>query len=141
MGDRNLAEITALTSAAKKAYAMAHITNPREEIDVAELHEISAYHELMEYEALGFCDKGEGASLIEKDITTVNGTLPVNPSGGTLSSNPVSASGLIRVCEAALQVMGKANQRQIEGVKIALAHATSGFAAQDNGVFILGKEV
>lgn len=136
MGDRDLTQMTSLSLAAESAYAMAGIRNPKEEIAVAELHDISAYHELMEYEALGFCGKGEGASLIEKGITNINGALPVNPSGGTLSSNPIFASGSVRVIEAALQVMGKAEKRQVNA-KTALAQASSGFAGQNNSVFIL----
>jgi acetyl-CoA C-acetyltransferase len=139
MGDRELSQMTSLIIAARRAYSMAGIENP-EQLDVAELHDISAYHELMEYEALGFCGPGDGAMLAEKRITTMNGSLPVNPSGGVLSSNPVFASGLVRVVEAALQVTGKAGDRQAGEVKTALACAVSGFAGQISSVFILGRD-
>ncbi|MDO8491850.1 MAG: thiolase family protein [Dehalococcoidia bacterium] len=140
IGDRELSGIPSLVSAARRAYGMAGITDPVAQLDVAELHDITSYHELMEYEALGFCGPGEGATLVKKGITGMNGTLPVNPSGGVLSSNPVFASGLARAAEAALQVMGKAEGRQVHGVKTALAQAVSGFAGQISSVFILGKE-
>ena len=54
------------------------------------------------------------------------GTLPVNPSGGVLSSNPIGASGLLRFAESALQVMGKAGAHQVDGARVALGHAYGG---------------
>lgn len=140
MGDRPLEQLTSLKIAANQAYAMAQIEKPAKEIDVAEIHDITAYHELMAYEALGFCSEGEGADFMLSGFTKRSGTLPVNPSGGALSSNPVFATGLVRVAEAALQVMGRAGERQVPDVERALAHATHGFASQGNSVFILGKE-
>ena len=139
MGDRDLSRLDSLSIAGTQAYNMAGIKSPKE-IDVAELHDTSAYHELMEYEALGFCGPGEGAAFVQKGITSMSGSLPVNPSGGVLSSNPVFASGLVRVIEASLQVMGEAGDRQVGGAKTALAHATSGFAGQISSVFIIGKD-
>lgn len=139
LGDKDLAELGSLALAAKKAYRMAGITNPLEQLDVAEVHDISSFHELMEYEALGFCKSGDGGRLIEQDITSMKGMLPVNPSGGALSSHPYTAVGLIRVAEAALQVMGRAGEHQVPGVEIALAHGASGMCCQSNCVLILGK--
>lgn len=139
LGDKDLAELGSLALAAKKAYGMAGIANPLEQLDVAEVHDISSFHELMGYEALGFCESGDGGRLIEQDITSMKGVLPVNPSGGALSSHPYTAVGLIRVAEAALQVMGRAGEHQVPGVEIALAHGASGMCCQSNCVFILGK--
>lgn len=139
LGERDLADSTSLRIAAKRAYEMAGISNPLEEIDVAEISDFSAYHELIAYEALGFCDNGKAASLIREGVTEITGKLPVNPSGGLLSSNPFTAAGLFRVCEAYLQVVGKANGHQVPTVGKALAHGSTGFCAQGNSVFILGK--
>jgi acetyl-CoA C-acetyltransferase len=139
MGERDLSVITSLQRAAESAYNLAGIKDPIAEIDIAEIHDVTAYHELMAYEALKFCGPGKGGCLALEGTTSSTGNLPVNPSGGTLSSNPYFATGLVRATEAALQVMGRADGRQIKGVKVALAQATSGFAGQSNSVFILSK--
>ena len=109
------------------------------EIDVAELYDITSFHELMEYEALGFCKAGEGGKFIDSGTTYSGMELPVNPSGGMLSSNPYIAVGLYRVAEAALQVSGKAGKRQVPNAKTALAHGMSGMCGQSNCVVILGN--
>ena len=137
-GDRDLID-GVLSKAAKKAYSMAGITNPIKELDVAEICEPYSFQELLWYEQLGLCGKGEGGKLIDSGVTAMSGKLPVNPSGGVLATNPYVARGLIRIIEAALQVMGKADKRQVPGVKTALAHSTHGFAGQHHSVIILGK--
>jgi acetyl-CoA C-acetyltransferase len=137
MGDKDLSRLSSLTQAARKAYAAARIRNPIKEIDVAELYDVTSYHELMEYEALGFCKEGQGGELIDRGVTSMGGELPVNPSGGMLSSNPYTAVGLFRVAEAALQVTGQAGRRQVPGAKLALAHGMSGICGQSNCVTIL----
>jgi acetyl-CoA C-acetyltransferase len=138
IGDRNLLD-GALERAGKKAYSMAGISRPLEEIDVAEVCEPYSFQELLWYEQLGFCGQGEGGKLIDKGITSLNGELPVNLSGGVLAANPYAARGLIRIAEAALQVMAKAEKRQIPGVRRALAHSTHGLAGQHHSVVILGE--
>ena len=137
MGDKDLSRLPSLGQAAKKAYAMAGIRNPLKEIDVAELYDVTSYHELMEYEALGFCKEGDGGKLIDSGTTSMDGELPVNPSGGMLSSNPYISVGLFRVAEAALQVSNRAEGRQVPGTKTALAHGMSGICGQSNSVVIL----
>jgi acetyl-CoA C-acetyltransferase len=139
MGDRDLSRLSSLGQAAKKAYSMAGIGDPFKEIDVAELYDVTSYHELMEYEALGFCREGEAGRLIDSGATAMGGELPVNPSGGMLSSNPYVAVGLLRVAEAALQVTNRAHNRQVPGAKTALAHGLSGICGQSNTVVILGN--
>ncbi len=139
LGDKDLWTLPSLELAARKAYAMAGIQNPVNDIDVAEIYDITSFHELMEYEALGFCKRGEGGKFIDSGAPFVDGALPVNPSGGALSSNPYTAVGLFRVAEAALQVSGRAGSRQLPDVKVALAHGMSGLCGQSNHVIILGK--
>jgi acetyl-CoA C-acetyltransferase len=112
-----------LSMLARRVYRLAKIDDPMRQIDVAELYNPFTIQEILEYEALGFCEKGKGAELVRNGLTAMDGQLPVCPSGGVLSNNPIGASGLIRVAEAALQVMGKADQRQVPDVKTALAHA------------------
>ena len=83
-------------------------------------------YEPMWLENLGFAAPGEGWRLTEAGETALGGRLPVNPSGGVLSSNPIGASGLLRFAEAALQVMGKAGAHQVPGARTALGHAYGG---------------
>lgn len=141
LGDRDLAEALSLRLAAQKAYNMAGIKNPRKEIDLIELCEFYSYQELLWLEEMGFCGRGEAGKMVEKGITQVNGELPVNPSGGVLSGNPVTVAGAIRVAEAALQLMGKAGKHQIDGARRALAQGHCGPCGQAQCVIILEKGV
>ena len=141
LGDRDLAEVASLTAAAKKAYQMAGITHPRKEIDLVELSDYYSYQELLWLEGMGFCKRGEGGKMLEKGITAMDGELPVNPSGGILSGNPVTVAGTIRVAEAALQLMGRAGQRQVDGAERALAQGHCGPCGQGQCVVILEKGV
>ena len=140
LGHRNMIDLVGLEGAARAAYKMANISDPINEIDVAEVYDAFSVHELMSYEALKFCAKGEGGSLIDTGETEMNGAIPVNPSGGVLSSNPTMANGLIRVAEIALQIMGKAGKRQIPDAKIGLANGMNGICSQGNIVLIFGGE-
>ena len=138
LGDRDLARPVALSEAAKKAYAMAGIRKPLDEIDVAEVLEPYSYMEPLWLEGLGFCASGEGGKQIGRGITTMGGKLPVNPSGGALSSNPILVGGLARLIEAALQVRGEAGARQVKKVDTALAHGFNGPCGQSHCVWIVG---
>ncbi|MCQ3951653.1 MAG: hypothetical protein DPW14_17780, partial [Planctomycetes bacterium] len=107
------------------------IQNPFKEIDVAEIYEPVSYVELAWYEALGFCAEGQSGKLIESGATQIGGELPVNPSGGVLCANPVGATGVIRVAEAAKQLHGKAGAYQVDGVKQALVTGYGVYAWSD----------
>jgi len=139
LGDRDLGEAASLELAAKKAYSMAGISNPRKEIDLVELSEFYSYQELLWLEAMGFCQRGEAGKMTEQGITALAGELPVNPSGGVLSGNPVTVAGAIRVAEAALQLMGRAGDHQVEGAKRALAQGHCGPCGQAQCVLILER--
>ena len=110
---------------------MPGIDDPLRDLDVAEIYEPATYAELAMYECLGFCEKGGGGRFIDAGAPELDGALPVNPSGGVLSANPVGATALIRVAEAALQVMGEAGEHQIDGVRTALATGYGGNAWTD----------
>ena len=125
---------------AKDIYDQAGITNPYKEIDCAEIYVPFSWYEPMWLENLGFCDLGEGWKLTDKDATTIDGEIPFNMSGGVMSSNPIGASGMIRFGEAALQVMGKANDHQVEDAKVAMGHAYGG-AAQFFAMWIVSSSL
>jgi acetyl-CoA C-acetyltransferase len=140
LGDRDLFDVSALSEAAKKAYSMAGISDPKGGIDLVELYDAFSYMEPMWLEGLGFCAPGEGGKLTESGKTARGGELPVNASGGCLSGNPILVAGLNRIIEAALQIRGDAGEHQVDGVKTALAHGINGPCGQSHCVWVLGGE-
>jgi acetyl-CoA C-acetyltransferase len=111
---------------ARALWRSAGITRPIDEIDMAEIYVPFSWFEPMWLENLGFAAQGEGWKLTEAGETEIGGKIPVNASGGVLSSNPIGASGLLRFAESALQVMGKAGEHQVDGARTALGHAYGG---------------
>ena len=124
---------------AKDVYAQAGITNPRKELDMAEVYVPFSWYEPMWMENLGFAEEGQGWRLTVEGATAIDGDMPINCSGGVLSSNPIGASGMIRFAEAASQVRGTAGDYQIEGAKKALGHAY-GAAHQFYAMWGVGSE-
>ncbi|SEF34589.1 acetyl-CoA C-acetyltransferase [Amycolatopsis pretoriensis] len=112
--------------AAAALWAEAGIEDPLSEVDVAEIYVPFSWFEPMWLENLGFAPEGEGWKVTEAGETAIGGQLPVNPSGGVLSSNPIGASGMLRFSEAAKQVMGRAGDYQVDGARIAVGHAYGG---------------
>jgi acetyl-CoA C-acetyltransferase len=111
---------------AKDVYAKAGITDPRREIDCAEIYVPFSWFEPMWMENLGFAPVGSGWKMTYEGATALGGDLPVNMSGGVLSSNPIGASGMLRFAEAAMQVRGQAGEHQVDGARTALGHAYGG---------------
>jgi acetyl-CoA C-acetyltransferase len=126
---------------AKDVYSQAGITNPRKELDMAEVYVPFSWYEPMWLESLGFADVGEGWKLSDSGATSLDqgGDIPWNCSGGVLSTNPIGASGMIRFAEAALQVRGMAGARQVPGAKKALGHAYGG-GAQFFSMWVVGSD-
>ncbi len=124
---------------AADVFCQAGISNPRQEIDVAEIYVPFSWYEPMWLENLGFAAEHEGWKLVLDGVTALDGELPVNPSGGVLSSNPVGASGMLRFAEAALQVRGEAGEHQIDGARRALGHAFGG-GSQFFAMWVVGSE-
>jgi acetyl-CoA C-acetyltransferase len=139
LGDRDLADCDSLVAAAQKAYRMAGISQPRREIHTAEISAEYSYQELLWTEGLGFCGRGEGGKLIDSGVTAMNGSLPVNPSGGTLAGNPIQVAGTARVAEAFLQLREEAGNRQVNNARTALAQGFYGPCGQSQCVIILGN--
>ena len=124
---------------ANDVFGQAGIVNRREEIDVAEIYVPFSWYEPMWLESLGFADEGKGWMLVEDGSTQMDGDLPINPSGGVLSTNPIGASGMIRFAEAAMQVRGQAGEHQIDGARKALGHAYGG-GAQFFAMWVVGAD-
>ncbi len=90
-------------------------------------------------DSLWFCDKGGAPKLIRSGVTNMDGVLPINPSGGVIATNPIGATALIRVGEAAWQIMGRAGDRQVPRVKKALVTGFGGCSWTD--LFVLGADL
>jgi acetyl-CoA C-acetyltransferase len=127
-GGRNMVNPAASSMCVADLWRKADVLDPRSEIDMAEIYVPFSWYEPMWLESLGFADKGEGWRLVEDGTTALDGSLPVNCSGGVLSSNPIGASGMVRFAEAALQVRGMAGEHQVPGATRALGHAYGGGA-------------
>ena len=124
---------------AADVYAQAGITDPRRDIDVAEVYVPFSWYEAMWLENLGFAEEGKGWTLVEDGATQMDGDIPWNPSGGVLSSNPIGASGMIRFAEAAMQVRGQAGEHQIDGARVGLGHAYGG-GSQFFAMWVVGAD-
>lgn len=125
--------------AAAALWRAAGIGDPLSEVDVAELYVPFSWFEPMWLENLGFAAEGAGWKLTEAGETALGGRLPVNPSGGVLSSNPIGASGMLRFAEAASQVRGAAGEHQVDGARLALGHAYGG-GSQFFSMWVVGAE-
>ena len=139
-GGRNMVSPAASEQCADDVFAQAGIHDRRAEIDAVEMYVPFSWYEPMWLESLGFAEKGKGWQLVESGATKLDGgDLPVNCSGGVLSSNAIGASGMIRFAEAALQVMGEAGEHQVDGARTAFGHAYGG-GAQYFAMWIVSKD-
>ena len=111
---------------AKAVYKKAGITDPRRQIDCAELYVPFSWFEPMWLEGHLICEEGEGWRMVDSGATEIGGDFPVNMSGGVLCSNAIGASGMLRLLEAANQVRGTAGDYQVEGARVALGQAYGG---------------
>ena len=125
---------------AKHVYDKAGITDPWNQIDTAEIYVPFSWFEAMWLENLGFCELSEGWKIVDRGEQKFGAHLPINPSGGVLCTNPIGASGMLRLGEAALQVMGRAGAHQVDGAKTALGHAYGG-GAQYFAMWVVGNEL
>jgi len=126
--------------AAQKLYERNGIKDPRKEIDLFEMYDPSSWWGLDWLREFLLLENDEHIKMVENDDITMNGSFPVNPSGGVIASNPIGATAMIRVAEAALQIMGEAGDHQVnKPVNQAMA---SGFGGTMWTVlFLLTKEV
>jgi acetyl-CoA acyltransferase len=134
--DRHMCRLAAL-----KAYDQAGI-GPND-ISVAEVHDASAFAEIIQTENLGFCEIGQGGWLAEHGETALGGRIPVNPSGGLESKgHPIGATGLAQIYELSQQLRGNAGARQVAGARFAIAENGGGFQGVEEAsavITILGQ--
>ena len=118
---RKLVGADMAAAAAAKVYAAAGI-GP-EDVDVVELHDCFTANELITYEALGLTPEGTAEKFILDGDNTYGGRVVTNPSGGLLSKgHPLGATGLAQCAELTWQLRGQADQRQVDGARLALQH-------------------
>lgn len=127
--------------AADKAYSEAGV-GPHD-MSVAEVHDASAFAEIVQIENLRFCEIGQGGWLSERGDTALGGRIPVNPSGGLESKgHPIGATGLGQIYELVQQLRGEAGARQVADARLAIAENGGGFIGVEEAaavVTILGR--
>ena len=121
---------------AHRAYEVADIEPA--DIDLAEVHDATAYAEIQQVENLGLCPIGQGGAYAEAGHTRLGGRTPVNPSGGLVSKgHPVGATGLAQIHELVVQLRGEAGPRQVEKARIAVAENGGGFLDVEEGATVV----
>lgn len=121
----DICTIESTVNAARAAYKMAGVT-PKD-IDFAEVHDCFTINEIISSEDLGFFKKGEGGKAVEEGLTSLDGEIPINPSGGLKAKgHPVGATGVAQAVEAVIQLRGKAGKRQVKDAEIGLTHNIGG---------------
>lgn len=133
MGDRmgrhlttDHADAHALAESFRRSYRMAGITDPQTQVDVAELYAPFSNTEFHSIEAAGLAGMGESVARLRDGEYNVGGRIPVNPSGGTLCTNAIAVTAMMRVAEVALQVWGRAGDAQVPGAKLGIASGNGG---------------
>ncbi|MFM0011743.1 thiolase family protein [Paraburkholderia sediminicola] len=120
------ADAFALSRAFDRAYQMAGITDPRTQIDVAELYSPFSNTEFHAIDAAHLCERGESVQLMREGYFELGGKVPVNPSGGTLCTNAIAVTAMVRAAEVALQVWGRAGGHQAAGARRGVASGNGG---------------
>lgn len=136
----DFADSDILALAAREAYRQAGIADPVKEVQVAEIYAPFSICELSMVEALGFCRKGHSGRLNREGFFDMEGEIAVNPSGGTLCANAIAITALARICDGALQIMGKAPPGMlVKGARNVICTGEGG-SFQFHGVVILGDD-
>lgn len=142
--DRSAAEVDRHIThlAARRAYERAGV-GP-DDMSVAEVHDATAFAEIVQTENLGFCAFGEGGVIAERGDTRLGGRIPVNPSGGLgCKGHPIGATGLAQIHELVVQLRGEAGARQVEGARMGIAENGGGFMGVEEAaacITILSRE-
>ncbi len=137
----NLASLTEwvpLKRAAKEAWRTAKIT--KDDVDIAEVHDCFTISEIMEYEGLGFCEKGKGGPFIEEGEPYIGGKVAVNPSGGIMGcGHPLGATSIYHTVEILKQFRGDVDKgRYVKDAEIGIQHSLSG-AANQHSIIVYGR--
>ncbi|UCB50557.1 MAG: thiolase family protein [Deltaproteobacteria bacterium] len=137
----NFGQAPVMRAAAKDAYRMAGITDPLNQIDVAQVQDGFTWLELLTYEMLSFCSEGEGGKLIDEGVTEMGGALPVNPGGGCIGhGHAYGGIGMFDMAEVVKQIRGEAGGYQVKPVPTTgLVETMGGSGMCVSTVFILER--
>ena len=124
--DTDFADFSELKLAAHECYRQAGISDPMRQIQAVEIYDPFSSFQFPQLESLGFCASGTAQRLSDEGAFDMDGALAVNPSGGTLCTNPIGVTGLVRAAEAARQVMGRSAAMQVKDVHNVVATAIGG---------------
>jgi acetyl-CoA acetyltransferase len=139
----SMVQLPSLRAARRDAYDEADITDARAEIDMAEIYDPVAPMEILSYEALGFCEDGEGAKLLRDGVTDADGDLPVNRSGGAVVTNPLNSGGLYRTAMAMSALREDNDGITVPDSQRAVVTGSDqmlGSRGRTDGVLVLGME-
>jgi acetyl-CoA C-acetyltransferase len=120
------ADAHALKESFARSYKMAGISNPQQEVQVAELYAPFSNTEFHAIEAAGLAELGESVAQVRDGRFSLGGEIPVNPSGGVLCTNAIAVTAMVRVIEVAQQVRGKAGAHQVKGARVGIASGNGG---------------
>ena len=122
MSDRaSLSELKGTQTAARSAYKMAGIE--ANDVDIAEVHDCFTIAEILAMEDLGFYEKGTAGPAVLDQQTYIGGKIPINVDGGLKSKgHPLGATGISQAVELRKQLLGEANDRQVDGASVGLSH-------------------
>ncbi|HEX9717395.1 MAG TPA: acetyl-CoA acetyltransferase, partial [Actinomycetota bacterium] len=138
---RSWGEADFVRQAAERAYAMAGLDDPAEEVDLAEVDDVYAFKELQHLEALGLATPEDLAGMIEEGELEAEGDFPVNVSGGSLGQgNLFEANGLARLLECVEQLRGEAGERQVDQAYLAVAQSWRGVPTTSGAVVVLAND-
>lgn len=138
---RSWGEADFVRHAAERAYTMAGLEDPAEEIDLAEVDDVYAFKELQHLEALGLGTAEDLAGMLEDGELETDGDLPVNVSGGSLGQgNLFEANGLARLLECVEQLRGEAGERQVDEAYLAVAQSWRGVPTTSGAVVVLAND-
>lgn len=124
--DTDFADYSELKRAARECYRQAGIADPMRQVQAVEIYDPFSSFQFPQLESLGFCESGTAQNLSDEGAFDMDGQLAVNPSGGTLCTNPIGVTGLVRAAEAARQVMGRSAAMQVKDVHNVVATAIGG---------------
>ena len=120
------ADAYALRNSFTRSFKMAGITDPRKQVDVAEIYAPFSNTEFHAIEAAGLADLGQSPAMLREGQFQLGGAIPVNPSGGVLCTNAIAVTAMVRVAEIALQVWGRAGAHQVNGARVGIASGNGG---------------
>jgi acetyl-CoA C-acetyltransferase len=120
------ADAYALRNSFARSFKMAGITDPRRQVQVAELYAPFSNTEFHSIEAAGLAGLGQSPAMLREGQFQLGGAIPVNPSGGVLCTNAIAVTAMVRVIEVAQQVRGRAGGHQVQGARVGIASGNGG---------------